>query len=71
MSSDDPYLCTGVAKIHDSPANPASDTPNQKTTSRRYNDELQPASGTVTVNGADVVVVVTGPLTSCTVVASG
>jgi hypothetical protein len=35
------------------------------------NDEFQPASGTVTVSGADVVVVVTGPVTSCTMVATG
>jgi hypothetical protein len=34
------------------------------------NDEFQPASGTVTVNGADVVVTVTGPVTSCTAVAT-
>jgi hypothetical protein len=35
------------------------------------NDEFQPASGTVTVNGANVVVVVAGPVTSCTAVATG
>jgi hypothetical protein len=35
------------------------------------NDGFQPASGTVTVNGADVVVTVTGPATSCTMVATG
>jgi hypothetical protein len=35
------------------------------------NDEFQPSSGTVTVNGADVIITVTGPVTSCTAVASG
>ena len=35
------------------------------------NDEFQPSSGTVTVNGADVIVTVTGPVTSCTAVATG
>ena len=34
-------------------------------------DEFQPASGTVTVNGADVIISVTGPVTSCTAVATG
>ena len=31
-------------------------------------DEFQPSSGTVTVDGGDVLVVVGGPVTSCTMV---